>query len=448
MSRYELDGQFWQVSRSGTAVSVTAGKLGNQGRTTVKHHPSVAAAKAHHDALVAAKQRAGFLRVDTDEPTAVRVETTRDDRAESLEARLAEDPMDREAAMVYGDLLQRRGDPRGELVALQLAAEAERVESPRAANPRARNAQTAVGKYFAKHAAALLGPLAAHVKDVRDPSVPPFVWRAGFIHRLQLDAGDRGAIAREVLRHPSGQLLVELAVKADDREAAVAVLDAVRANPPRALQELDLFARADLELGDLWGSIPRVRRLSLTARSFELGKLAMPAVQRARFFGLALSPRCMHAIATAPWPVLERLELRLGNRYGKVSAAFEDVLPLLVRSDLPALTHLKIRGAGFAGAICRALVGSPLAGQLVVLDLSHGTINPRDAEILAEHKARFPQLRELWIPLTGLWGDAAKGLTGVAKHVISDKRSPLDTIEAELGVDDSDPDDRYDEVDE
>jgi len=447
MARYELDKEFWQISRSGTAVTVRSGKLGNKGRTTVKHHPTAAAAKLHHDELVIAKLRDGYLRVDGDDPAPPAVDTASDDRTEALVARIVEDPTDVEAWMVYGDLLQRQGDPRGELMALQHAAEARRAANPRARGP----VQAAVGKHLAKHAPALLGPLASYVKDVRDPAAPPFFWRSGFIHRLVLASGgdDLGAITEAVLRHPSGRLLQELGVRSEGRDDVHAVLDVIRREPPRALQELDLFARADLgDLGDVWAAVPRLRRLALTARSFELGELRVPAVQRARFLGLALSPRCIHAIAAAAWPVLERLELRIGNRFGKVSAAFEDLRPLLVRTDMPALTHLKIRGSGFAGAICRALAGSPLAGQLVVLDLSHGVINPQDAKILGEHASRFKELRELWIPLTGLWGDAAKALAGVAKHVISDKRSPLDTLEYDLGVDDSDPADRYEDVEE
>lgn len=445
MPRYELDGKlFWNVSRSGTAVTVTSGKLGNKGRTTVRHHPSTAAAQVHHDDLVIAKAREGYKLVETVPPEPIQVDRTADERADALEARIVDDPEDSEAWMVYGDLLQRRGDPRGELVALQIAAEAER-----AANPRARGAaQVAVGRYFATHAPALLGSLAKHVKDVRDPAVAPFLWRSGFIHRAELAAlGDPGAIVDELLQHPSGRLLVELAFKADDRAEAVEVLDAIARMAPPALRELDLFARADLaDLGNVWAKIPRLRRLYLTARSFELGDLRLPDVQRARFFALALSPRCMDSIATAPWPVLERLELRLGNRYNTESAAFEHVRPLLERADMPALTHLKIRGAPFAGAILRTLAQSPLARQLLVLDLSHGTITPQDGKTAAS-SSRFTQLRELWIPFAGLWAEGAKALEGITKHLINDKRGPLDTLEHDLGVDDSDPE-HYDDVDE
>ena len=160
MPRYEDGKQFWYVSRAGATVTVTAGKLGNKGRTTVKTLATPGAAQSHHDELVIAKVRAGFTLVDAPEPAPAIGDDSPDDRIDALEARITDDPSDAEAWMVYGDLLQRRGDPRGELVALQTAAEAER-----AANPRGRGAaQLAVTKYFAQHVPALLGPLAKHVK--------------------------------------------------------------------------------------------------------------------------------------------------------------------------------------------------------------------------------------------------------------------------------------------
>jgi uncharacterized protein (TIGR02996 family) len=442
MPRYELDGKlFWQITRSGAAVTTTAGKLGNKGRTTVRHHPTPAAAEAQLRELAREKVRAGYQLVETAEPAPPAPDVSRDERADALEARIAEDPDDPEAWMVYGDLLQKRGDPRGELIALQLAAQAER-----AANPRGRRgpAELAVRKYLAKQAPTLLGALARFVADVREPGVPPLIWRSGTIARLQLESGgDRqlGAIVDEVLRHPSGRLLGELAVRAETAAEAAAVVAAVQQLRPMALRELELHVRDDLgDLGGLWSALPRLRALSITARTFELGALEVPTVRRARFLGLVLSPRCMQAIARAPWPELQRLELRLGSRFGKLPAAFEDLAPLLQRTDMPALTHLKIRGAAWAGSICRALITSPLATQLEVLDLSHGAVNPRDAALLGQAKGKFPRLQELWIPHHGLTPDAIRALDGVARHVIDDRRAPVDRLEDELGGGAEDPD--------
>jgi uncharacterized protein (TIGR02996 family) len=436
--RYEDGKRFWYIALNGATVTTTSGKLGAKGRTSTRKHRTAGAALSAHDDLVLEKKRAGFVRVEAPEPApapAPAMIEDPDERLEELEARLAEHPGDREMWMVYSDLLQKRGDPRGELAALQAAADAER-----ATNPNAKGAtQLAVARYFAQHVRALLGPLAALVRKAREPSAPPFVWQHGAIRRVELASGDGdvAAILGQVFEHPAGRLVFEVALQVDDRAQAMAALDQIAAHAP-PLVELDLFARADLgDLGDTLRRVPRLERLHVTARSFELGDLRLPALTRARFFGLALSPSCMDSIAVAPWPRLERLELRLGTRFGTESAAFEHVKPLLERADMPALTHLKIRGAPFAGAIARAIADGPLAGQLVVLDLSHGTIAPTDALYVQARKDRFANLRELWIPFGGVFGADATTFEGVAKHVVSDKRAPLDDLEVQLGVDDS-----------
>lgn len=341
----------------------------------------------------------------------------------ALEARLIDDPTDDEAWMVYGDLLQKLGDPRGELIALQAAAQS--AGAPKAAH-------AAVAKFFARRVPALLGTLARHVRRLDNLASPPFVWKHGFIHRVALDGGSLACVVDEVLRHASGRFVAEIAFQTRHLSQAVELFDILGQHAPPVLHELDVLAPVDLELGGLWTRVPRLRRLFLTARSLEFGDLALPELRHARFRALTLSPACVDAIAAAPWPELERLELRIGSQLGAVPAAFENLEPLLRRADLPALTHLKIRRAPFAGAICRALVTSPLAARLQVLDLSHGTVTPQDVNVLAAATGAFTKLRELWIPAAALWNDGAKRLAGIATHVISDHKAPLDALDSEL----------------
>ena len=351
---------------------------------------------------------------------------TADDSGAALEAAIDEDPDDTAAYSVYGDWLQRRGDLRGELIALSIAAEAQRAAKPGRKSP----AQAALGKLLGKHAATLLGPLARLVRDPGDPTAPPFVWRRGFIARAELAAApDRpvAPIVGELLRHPSGRFLRELIVKTDGE--APALLELLEAAAPRSLRELELQGLVDLgDLGGLWGPLARLHRLDLTARRFELGELQLPALRRARFAASELSGSAVRSIARAPLPRLERLELRFGSR-GADLATFEDLQPLLHRTDLPALTHLKLKRAPYAGSIVRELAASPLARQLVVLDLSHGSFNPADIEVLVQHKERFAQLRELWLPLSRLRDQDRRRAMEMAKNVISDARGPQDDLD-------------------
>jgi hypothetical protein len=125
--------------------------------------------------------------------------------------------------------------------------------------------------------------------------------------------------------------------------------------------------------------------------------------------------------------VLQRLELRFGGRFEPSSSTIEDLQPLLVRDDLPALTHLKLRGCAFAGEALATVAGTPLARQLVVIDLSHGHVEREDLRALANHLDGFPQLRELWLPSL-IYPEAQRRLAGIAKHLISDARAALDSF--------------------
>lgn len=352
-----------------------------------------------------------------------------DDREAALAAAIDDDPDDPTAYSVLGDWLQARGDPRGELIALFLAADAQRAASPRERPP----AQAAIGRLLARHSGAFLGRLERYVQDPSDPTAPPFLWRRGYIARAEIVAVPPRPVAplvRELLRHPSGRFLHELSVRTegDGRE----ILEDLAATVPRSLRELELYGLADLgDLGALWGSFTRLHRLSLTGRAVEVGALELPVLQRARFAAAELSASCVRSIARARLPRLERLELRFGGD-GADLAGFEDLRPLLHRTDLPALTHLRLQHAPCAGAIVRELVGTPLARQLIVLDLSQGRFAPGDIETLVRHKDHFAQLRELWLPLHYLPPGDLRLAKKMTKSVVSDERRPRDYLEAEV----------------
>jgi hypothetical protein len=131
--------------------------------------------------------------------------------------------------------------------------------------------------------------------------------------------------------------------------------------------------------------------------------------------------------------VLSRLELRLGGRLEPSRARLEDLAPLFARTDLLALTHLKLRGWEHAGEALTVLAGTALARQLVVVDLSHGLVEPSELGKLAGHITEFPALRELWLP-SGVMPEAERRLAGIATHLISDARGALDTFPGDVAL--------------
>jgi uncharacterized protein (TIGR02996 family) len=437
MARYERQEKFWSIvftgrlGRAQATLTTTSGTIGSKGRTTTRSFATAGAAEAQHDELVLEKLRAGYRLVE--QATEVAGAPAADAAAAALEASIVADPSDTAAYAVYADWLQHQGDPRGELIVLQLAREAELARKPTGRS----TLQIAIGRHFERCAARLLGPLAALVPDVRDLVSGPFVWRFGFIHRVALDSrpgADLGQIIEQVLGHPSGRFVRELAIRSDDLDEAHRVVDALADRAPPTLLELDLVVRGEpLDLGALWPAVARLRRIAVVARAFDLGAVCVPAAERARFATARLTSGTLRAIAAAPWPALQRLELRFGGRFEPGGTSLDDLQPLLVRTDLPALTHLKLRGCAFAGEALTALATTALARRLVVIDLSHGHVERADLRALAHHTKSFPALRELWLPSESV-PDAQPMLAGIAKHLISDARGALDTFPDEVAA--------------
>ena len=420
--RYEHAGKFWSIRRLGTALTIVQGKIGNKGRITVKHFATEGASISAHDQLVLEKQREGFrIAAEPDEPAPASAPVPDEDtRGAALEAAIAGDPDDANAYAVYGDWLQRHGDPRGELVALMQAA------SPKTA--------AATGKHLAENATQLLGPFASLVADVRVTEGPPFWWKHGFIRRAEL-ASLKGrpvdATVANFFAHPSAKFLVELAVRADDRKEALGTLGALK-DSPASLRDFDLFARANLDRLDpmLWKSLPPLRALGITARAFALAHFAMPSLVRAKFRATSMAAESIAAIAAAPWPNLERLEIRFCSRTGSTEADLHDLRPLLQRTDMPALTQLKLKGCPFAGAAARVIATSQLGRQLRILDFSHGNFTPNDTRELG--KLTFPNLVELWLPMACITITTQPILAKLAKHLVPDTRGPVDMLDYDL----------------
>jgi len=349
---------------------------------------------------------------------------TAEDETAALEARIAADPDDDAAYAVYGDLLQGRGDPRGELIALMLAREAELARGV-GRSPVA----TAITKRMHRHAAAWRGKLSVLPEHA-------LVWRRGFFHRVMLRGADVATIG-EILAHPSGRFVRELAVTCDEVDDAYRVIDAIAEHEP-PLGELELIVHGPrgghvdlLDLGALWPALARARRIAVVTKAFDLGAVRAERAERLRLHAMRLSGDNLRAIAAAPWPALQRLELRFAAAGEPSSAGLVDLLALVRRADLPALTHLKLRGCEHAGEALVALAEAPLARQLVVIDLAHGLVEAAELRALTRHRASFPALRELWLPAVA-WPQAKQQLDGIATHVLSDARGALDTFDAEI----------------
>jgi uncharacterized protein (TIGR02996 family) len=109
--------KFWNIDLQGSSFTVTFGKVGTKGQTQKKDFADAAKAKQAHDKLVAEKLGKGYV-----ETTAARPQGPAP-LQQSLEQALVEGPNDLAAHSAYADYLAEQGDPRGELIQVQLALE-------------------------------------------------------------------------------------------------------------------------------------------------------------------------------------------------------------------------------------------------------------------------------------------------------------------------------------
>jgi uncharacterized protein (TIGR02996 family) len=391
MPRYALDGDIWQIVQTATQLDITTG-----GKTTVRKFQTPEQASAQLDKLVGERVAAGYELV------------TANPRHPQLEAVIASEPESGTHYAVYGDWLESHGDPRGRLIALQLAADLPGAPAKLA---------TAFAKHLREHAEDLLGALAAHAGPDRAED-PVFGWRFGFIHQAYLHAERQAPLDRVLellLEHASGRFLVDLAMVRNERmQAAVDVLG--RLAPP-SLRALRLWGVEQLDLGAVWPRMPELRRLSLTGSKLALGDLAVPRLERLELVDAEMPNASTRTLARMPWPVLQQLKLDFGHGYVTGDASIDDVFALLARRDLPALSQVALLHTRYIPEVVRELAASPIAGQLKILDLSNNQMEDAHARELAKRRAQFPQLTHLDVSFNRLTSLGLDALRDVAANV-------------------------------
>jgi uncharacterized protein (TIGR02996 family) len=446
MPRYELSegtsNKFWEITLSGTSFTTTYGKIGTAGQSTLKEFKSAAEAQKEHDKLVAEKLKKGYGLVGAGATAAGKAgagkaaaqvaATPTDPRTLELQAAIDADPEDVSAYTVYADQLQAQGDPRGELISLQLAAEAKGDAK----------LAKAAAKLIASNAELFLGPLAEHTRTYDGNDTDAFTWRFGFIHAAKLShnhytnedfKGSMAQVLEALLRHPSGRFVTELVFgfNNDPNEGSLdELIDVIVKRAPPTLRKLHL---GDFEYPDdtemswyhvgnlrkLWKAVPRLRSLIVQGGEFELGTIELPELTRAEFRTGGLSAASAKAIARATWPRIEHLEVWYGDDNYGGTATLDDVAALLARSDLPKLISLGLKNTAFTDALCGALPTARVLAQLTRLDLSMGIMTDEGAAVLAAHRDAFKHLAVLDVSDNYLTKTGIAALKGVAKSVIS-----------------------------
>jgi uncharacterized protein (TIGR02996 family) len=331
-----------------------------------------------------------------------------------LLSRIIAEPEAIEPRRVYADLLTARGDPRGELIAVQCAAE-ELDEG----DPRRWRLDERAGDLLAEHGAAWAPERERYLPW--HPSPP----RRGFVERASLDLRGHGfpddtrdALAalradtplRRLGLTPMGAPLSMAALPEAltyEIELQYAMVDEVEP-ALRSGQHLDrlvgLYLAGAEIAAELLGALGRypLERLTLNARRAPLAELG-GVIRRLRKLCLLHVP--IDAVVLAAGERLEELELSPEDRDGAMLhatstpprlraldlrvAASRGLLAWLER--LPALRSLRLAAADLGDRDCAALVGGPLGERLFDLRLDANAIG--DAGLAA--LAAMPRLERL-----------------------------------------------------
>lgn len=322
--------------------------------------------------------------------------STSDRRAE-LEAAIDANMFDRSTYAVYADELQRLGDPRGELIALQMAPETpETIER--------------ANRLIAEHGLA--------------PPIARVTWKWGFVESVRLDP------QTTTLDHPSLRFLRLVSIAAVETGAQSAI-DALASQPRTALRGLNLGTEAaastacDLGVLDgLWSQLPNLDHLSLDGQNAFLGAFQLPKLTSLRIASIALRDEPLSIVLDQEWSALRMLGLSFGH-----ATPSPALLARLFAHPFPELRWLDLAG-NFLDDLIEPIVRWPGLSRLHHLRLSGG-LTDRGAASIAHHAKAFRRLPELDVSDNYLSPGATARLAEVVRTIkLGEQRE----------VDDRDPD--------
>jgi uncharacterized protein (TIGR02996 family) len=372
----------WKIKRDGKQLVITS-----DGKRTVRTFVTVEQAIAQHDKLV--QEHAQEL----ESRRSIRLV---DPRHPELEQAIVNAPEDPGGYAVYADWLQSQGDPRGQLMALQLAPEPHSQEHARA-----------IGREIAAHPAYYYGPLAVHRKHA------VFRWQFGFIHDVNLghiESGEPAGVLEQVLKHPSGRFLVDLTIRPRnvEPEDAQPIIDALERLAPPTLRSIHMYAKPGVDLRRLWSALPRLRVLSLVQSRCRIGALAVPELEWLRIVGHAVAEDEVTTFTRANWPMLKRIDLAKPDQLW-----LDELVGMFERA--PHLEHLEVTGARDIAELLRVLPQTSVAARLVKLELDDNAMTDAQAIELARQRERFPRLAWISAMRNRLSASGAAAIRSMAK---------------------------------
>jgi uncharacterized protein (TIGR02996 family) len=345
---------------------------------------------------------------------------------EALEATLVEHPDDLATHAAYADHLAEEGDPRGELIQVQLA-----LEEPRRPAAERKRLQEREQELLRAHQAVWLGKLARHV----DPRMQFWSYRfaRGWLDELSFSFLPLD-LARDVAAEPATRLLRRLAIgdpitsynasrygieiedeteaeEEEDRDAPKDALVELARSPylgnvrafhlgdtdgftENASGAYPLNSRYDLYTAhwDTWdfiAKLPRLQELYLFTATSSLWQLFASKLPHLRILQVYLSDEYPLKELAANASLGELTHLSLHPIPLARDDSTDSLLPLrqvrevLYSPHLSSLTHLRLHQSDIGDAGCDEIVRSRIFLRLKFLDLARGCITDAGARLLA-----------------------------------------------------------------
>jgi uncharacterized protein (TIGR02996 family) len=285
-----------------------------------------------------------------------------------LEALIESAPDDPQNYRVYGDWLQSQGDPRGELIALQLALEEDSLTD---SQKRART--IAERALLDTHAAELLGPVKNNDKLLY------VTWHRGFfrevsnrnprsneVSKRQRKNGDLPRMLANILDHPSARFVREIRLEPSSALPLAAILDVLKSRRLPLLQTAGVWTGSIDAAGaeKLYATLPEIRHLALECFLESLGRIALPELRSLRI-GDRPPLTLLDDLVRAHVPKLEAL--RLERLPGDDSPGYDKFFE---GRGLPSLRRFRVQLAeDVDDHIVQNMLGSSLIERLVGLEL-------------------------------------------------------------------------------
>lgn len=285
---------------------------------------------------------------------------------EALEAAIDQAPDDASRYAVLGDYCLQLGDPRGELISLQLTDRSSREKREREA-------------------------VLLHTRGIRIAQTQRAQWRWGFVHTLFFGLVQHAGweerrddwtqtLLAPALSHPSCRFLRELVIDAGPGDDALRFLSAQRV---RHLEALTLTCN-ELDLANVGAGLSQLVKLAVYAQLIVPAEVKLPRLQE---LSLPVDAMTVHGLGLVlgALPSLKSLTLSSLESFDR-----EALFPV---TQLRGLQKLTLRADKTTRSAVEAIADSPLLESLVTLDVSRSGMTEEAAHrLLALKFARLDTL--------------------------------------------------------